>query len=159
MSVAFAVLHVYSLHLWYPLLICILGNILPCWVCVCWCSYQLFPGLYSWCDCAGIANLLCIDLVQACTICTHYIGECTALCAAASMTELWHSANYCEQWFVICNSVYFLGKAVVMNFSRPYSIPRASNSMLLYCCSMLDNFLLMRAMGCNVVLFRTFSYL
>ena len=60
-------LHLY-LQFWCLLLMCRLECLLPCWVYVCWCSFQLFPGLYTWCDCDRIVNLLCTGLVQVCII-------------------------------------------------------------------------------------------
>ena len=57
---------------------------------VCWWSYQLFPGLCFQCYCYGTTSLLCINLVPACIICTCSIGECAALCAVTTVTELWH---------------------------------------------------------------------
>ena len=66
---------------------CILGCLLPCWVCVCWCSYQLFLGLCLPCDCDGV-SVPFVDLAQACIICMHCVGVCTVLCAVASMIKL-----------------------------------------------------------------------
>ena len=39
-------------------------------------------------DCDGIASLLCIDMVQACIVCTFCIHECAALCAVSTMIRV-----------------------------------------------------------------------
>ena len=73
------------MQFWCLLLMCRLALVLLCWVCVCWCLFQLFPGLYSWCNSDGIANPLCIGLVQTCITCTPCTSEYAALCIAATV--------------------------------------------------------------------------
>ena len=159
-SVAYLFLHLYLLHFWCPLQICILRHLLLCWVCACWCSYQLFPGLCLQCDCDGIASLLCIDLVQDCMLCTHCTVVCTILCAVVAVIRVVLSlVTISAQWFVICDHIYFPGEAVVVELLRPYSMPMVPHPMLPYCWSILDSLWLMNVIGCNVVLFGTSSHL
>ena len=156
MSVTSAVLHLYSLHFWYPLKMWILGHLLPCWVCVCWCSYQLSIHLCLQCDCDRMTSLLYKDLVQSSIhssyCCMHSIVHCS-LCDRVVTSLLIIAIN--GLWSVITLTSF--AKQQWWSFSRPCIMPKASHSMLLHHCFILDKLLLVNTMGHNVVLFGTSS--
>ena len=55
--------------------------------------------------------------------------------------------EYCYQCLVICNHAYLIGKMVVVNFSRPLSMPSTPNSTLLWNVSVLVRLLPVNAIG------------
>ena len=60
--------------------------------------------------------------------------------------------EYSYQQFVVLDHADFMAKGIVMNFSRPCSMPNASLSMLLKQDPALVRLLLWNVIGCNSAL-------
>ena len=119
---------------------CIVGHWLLCSMCVCWCLYQLFPGLFQ-SDCDGMTYQLIqtwfrILYYNMCTLywCMHSIMCCNC-CDRVATPSLTNATN--GLWSVMFTS---LGKAVVMELLQYQpSIPLSLIFPLVWHCGWLGS--------------------